>query len=907
MPRKGTSGQQKAASLTKGTINNLVVFIRFKGESEFTTAPGFVEAVDNTYHSSRTSVQSYFDELSLGQLSIETHMLPQGNTSESLASIQTSHTRDYYQPKSKSNPEGYIPYADEDGCNVIACSASDRSSHDADPSDGTVCACYAHGELTEHVDGFYRRLALFKECLRQIVNQIPATLDVDNNGDGYVDALTFWVKGSAGSWNDLLWPHQWSLLNATELTLLAQEGYCYLPPGFLDAQKRADLQDIYFGGKIAFADYNMVTGDTIYAQNGYQQHDVDGNMIGNVGILAHEMSHVLGFPDLYHYDDTDAPDPIGQWDLMSANGTIPQYYNTYSRARYGGWLGTDAIRSITTDGEYALSPTSTLHDKNDTYAYRIQMPGFDGEEIYLEYRKQNGLFENRSNIPGSGLLIYRVDTQVEPDAGNMYGPPDEVFVYRPNRANSVTMAALDGVQRTSFGTVEEDAGLANSIWSYRQDEKNMGVVIYDVHLDEETGQMHFRVEMGPPTVQKTIPALTATGVDVTQPLTVQFSETVQAGTAFSGIELTKDGRVVSAEMTLAGDTLQIIPSAPLDIDSDYILTIPWNAVVDRYGKEMENAFIMDFSTRVVKAESIQLYPSALTMNQGDTKQLSVVFSPENVTNQTVRWQSSDDAVLTVDENGKITALQTGDAMVTATTADGLTAQSRVSVQLRNGWFEENGRHYYYRDDVKQTGWLVIDHTRYYLDPKTGVRRGGWLFIDSNWYYADPDTGQIRTGWWRLRGGMYYFQSDGRMTVGEVRIDGTRHIFDEEGHPRTGWIKLDGKLHYFSGERGAELTGLANIENKRYIFDANGVLKTGWISYKGGWYWANASGVLAEGWVKTGGKWYLLSGSGAMQTGWVKMGGKWYYFAADGKMVASASRRIGKKTYRFAASGICLNP
>ena len=44
--------------------------------------------------------------------------------------------------------------------------------------------------------------------------------------------------------------------------------------------------------------------------------------------------------------------------------------------------------------------------------------------------------------------------------------------------------------------------------------------------------------------------------------------------------------------------------------------------------------------------------------------------PLNATNKNVTWNSSDDAVATVDENGLITAISSGDAIITVTTEDG---------------------------------------------------------------------------------------------------------------------------------------------------------------------------------------------------------------------------------------------
>ena len=44
-----------------------------------------------------------------------------------------------------------------------------------------------------------------------------------------------------------------------------------------------------------------------------------------VGVLAHEMFHSLGAPDLYHYDYNKNVKPASQWDLMDTDLNPPQH------------------------------------------------------------------------------------------------------------------------------------------------------------------------------------------------------------------------------------------------------------------------------------------------------------------------------------------------------------------------------------------------------------------------------------------------------------------------------------------------------------------------------------------------------------------------------------------------------
>ncbi len=76
-------------------------------------------------------------------------------------------------------------------------------------------------------------------------------------------------------------------------------------------------------------------------------------------------------------------------------------------------------------------------------------------------------------------------------------------------------------------------------------------------------------------------------------------------------------------------------------------------------------------TPPVAVTGVEVYPTSLTMNVGDTDYLCKTIYPSNATNQTVTWCSSDDSVAEINTySGKITAKKAGTTTITATTADG---------------------------------------------------------------------------------------------------------------------------------------------------------------------------------------------------------------------------------------------
>ena len=83
----------------------------------------------------------------------------------------------------------------------------------------------------------------------------------------------------------------------------------------------------------------------------------------------------------------------------------------------------------------------------------------------------------------------------------------------------------------------------------------------------------------------------------------------------------------------------------------------------------------------ILASSVSLDKSSETVMVGDSFQLTATVLPDNTTNKSVTWLSSDSTVATVDSVGNVTGVGVGVATITATTADGtnLSASCEVTV------------------------------------------------------------------------------------------------------------------------------------------------------------------------------------------------------------------------------------
>jgi M6 family metalloprotease-like protein len=157
-----------------GTINNIVIFIRFSDESEFTDDLATYDEMFNDAVPGENSMYNYFQEASYGVLSVLSTFYPVAGGS-TVISYQDSHSRGYFQPyNSSSNPIGYT------GGN----NGTERRNR-------------------EH--------QLLADAVNSVGSQVPSGLDIDGDGDGRVDNVCFIIYGNPTGWASLLWPHRWAL------------------------------------------------------------------------------------------------------------------------------------------------------------------------------------------------------------------------------------------------------------------------------------------------------------------------------------------------------------------------------------------------------------------------------------------------------------------------------------------------------------------------------------------------------------------------------------------------------------------------------------------------------------------------------------------------------------------------
>ncbi|MDE5745149.1 MAG: leucine-rich repeat protein [Paramuribaculum sp.] len=92
--------------------------------------------------------------------------------------------------------------------------------------------------------------------------------------------------------------------------------------------------------------------------------------------------------------------------------------------------------------------------------------------------------------------------------------------------------------------------------------------------------------------------------------------------------------------------------------------------------------IVTVVAKTIEATGLKLNIEAAEIVEAQTLQLSATIEPEDVTDKTVIWSSSDASVASVDATGLVTGIKPGTAVITASTSNGLTATCAVTVKAK---------------------------------------------------------------------------------------------------------------------------------------------------------------------------------------------------------------------------------
>ena len=131
-------------------------------------------------------------------------------------------------------------------------------------------------------------------------------------------------------------------------------------------------------------------------------------------------------------------------------------------------------------------------------------------------------------------------------------------------------------------------------------------------------------------------------------------------------------KAVAKSSASFGETSKVTAGNP----GDATITV---RVIDENGNPVENIDPKTVKISVVShITDLRILGGDLSIDKGDQRELKTQIIPENTTDK-VEWNSSDEDVCTVDENGVVTGTGGGDAVVTVTAPNGLSDSRKVHV------------------------------------------------------------------------------------------------------------------------------------------------------------------------------------------------------------------------------------
>ena len=206
-------------------------------------------------------------------------------------------------------------------------------------------------------------------------------------------------------------------------------------------------------------------------------------------VIIHEYLHSLGFPDLYTKDGVNKP--VAGWGIMAQVSKYVQYPLAILRSYFTNWISIDEISKSTNSITLDLQS-----NPNGNQAVILKSPYNNYEYFVVEFRKKGSFSDPNSYdaaIPGSGLIVYRVNTTVS-GLSNYFGN-EGIYIFRPNGDNNKINEAFLSQEsgRTEMGKSDLSATINDGALTF-SDGSNSGIVIKNVS-SSNGNQMTFDVEI----------------------------------------------------------------------------------------------------------------------------------------------------------------------------------------------------------------------------------------------------------------------------------------------------------------------------------------------------------------------------------------------------------------------------
>lgn len=288
--------------------------------------------------------------------------------------------------------------------------------------------------------------------------------------------------------------------------------------------------------------------------------------------------------------------------------------------------------------------------------------------------------------------------------------------------------------------------------------------------------------------------ITATAGDKTAICTVTVKEATAATVAVTGVTLNPTTLELEVEKT-GTVAATVAPDNATDktvtwsSDKTDIATVDANGkvtavkegtanitVTTKDGSKTATCVVTVKAKGTVAVTSVTVNPTTLSLDVGKTSVLGATVKPDDATNKTVTWKSSDESKATVDAKGCVTAKAEGTVTITAT-VDGKSATCTVTI--KNGYDPKTDTTKLLKDKSGNQMYVLVNGQ--YVEAKVAdYYKSGVTF-----YKKEKVAQYVYTGWQNLDGKTYYFDKNGNKVTGAQVIQGAQYNFNSDGTLNTG--------------------------------------------------------------------------------------------------------------------------
>ncbi|MBR2845841.1 MAG: leucine-rich repeat protein [Solobacterium sp.] len=394
-----------------------------------------------------------------------------------------------------------------------------------------------------------------------------------------------------------------------------------------------------------------------------------------------------------------------------------------------------------------------------------------------------------------GIKVGTVTITVKTEDGG-YTAEKEITVVQPVTGVDINETelrlAINDTYQLIAAVKPEDAGNQNVTWS--SDHEDIVSVdetgLATAHADG-TAVITAKTEDGGYTAQCTITAYTVRAISIN----------IDEEESASEIEFGATGRVqvVFDPLNTTNQKLSWSSSneAVATVDQDGLITAVSEGVTLISATSEDGGFTVSREIKVyfIHAESVEFINDSYSVTVGNTVKVEAAVLPENATMKDVVFTSDHPEIASVSEDGTVTGVSEGSAIITATTKDGdLTAETTVTVLPAGFYVKEIDEEYAYTGtaikpvpEVYDSGKLLTAGKDYTVTYKNNTNAYTYEGEDRSSF--EPAKGD-KTPYILITGkGNYSGKTYVPFSIGQIDINDTDKVYIEQSIT----LKANGKV------------------------------------------------------------------------------------------------------------------